>query len=297
MRALKFFSGWLFGVSLLFTTAVFAAPKISLPLAQEQADQMHFINAANINTIAIEAQDTQHFKIAQPSALNKPHKSPWAGTQVSLGLVINTGNTNTTNVNAGAVINYAKGPWNNNAQATAQWGRDSGVLTKEKYFLQNQLSYLFGKAQRNYGFVNGTGTADEFSPYEYQAIVAAGYGREVFKTDKFNLKLQSGPGFRRNVQKKTTLGPSKVMNGAVLSSEAKLAWQVTKSGQFSEDLRYDYGSPYNYMRSVTAFTNKIIRNIAMQVSLTLDRYSKIPAGSLNTKKLDTTTSLALVYTF
>lgn len=267
------------------TFTLFAKVAIAkVPVAVEQTDHMKF------------KKQTQPPQLVKKS---KPH-NPWEGTQVSLGLIINTGNTNTSNINAGAVINYSKGQWNDNTQFSAQWGRDSGQLSKEKYYLQNQLNYILNgtkKTKKSYIFGNLTGTIDKFSPYEYQVVAVAGYGRQLISTKKFTLTVQIGPGYRRNVQVATSLLPKKVDNSAVLSGQADLNWKITRSGTLTEEFRYDYGNPYAYMRSVTAFTNKIIHNLAVQISFSLDHYSTIPPGSTRTKETDTTTSLSLVYNF
>ena len=297
-------------ILLFFQCSIVVSPMVlagTLPVASEGQDTQRFTVSADSVRFHNDSDD-QNSKASKSNSKKAPEKkcvklkavkkkSPWAGSQLNLGIVVNTGNTRTTNIDFASIINFSKGSWNNNTQATAQWGSDTGVLTKEKYYLQNQLNYLFNGKKKNYIFFNTTGTIDEFSPYVYQVIVTAGYGRELIKTKHFYLRLQSGPGYRRNEQRATSLISRHQSNNLVLSSQAFISWQITKSGAFTEQLRYDIGSPYDYLRSVTAFTNEIIHNLAAQVAFTVDYYSSIPPGSTRSVKTDTTTSISLVYNF
>lgn len=223
----------------------------------------------------------------------KAPPSAWEGSNASLGIIVNTGNTDTSNVNTGVVIKYKRRRWSDHFQGSAQFGRDSGAVTKEQYFAQNQMNYRFSDSFKQFIYANGNITVDRFSPYNYQSVFSMGYGRDLVEGKAFKLSVQAGPGFRLSEDR----DDGESHRNLVLSTQLDASWQITKNGQLTEALTYNVGSPFNYLKSVTAFINKITKNIALQISFAVAHYSSIPPGSTLTKKTDTTTSISVVYNF
>lgn len=241
------------------------------------------------------ATDTDK-KIKCDSSKTKTKKkklSDWAGTNAQIGLVINTGNSNNTNFSGGVTGVYTHDPWSNNAQANMQLNRSLGQITKERYYAADQLQYNFSENSNNFVYGNANYTRDLFSPYEFQVISSVGYGRDLIRTNRFILTAQAGPGVRYdNVRYRM-----ENERNFIIYTASNITWKVSRSVNFTEQMQYTFGHPYDYLQSVTAITNKITGNIAMQVSYTLQYYSNIPFGSQNTQNVDTITNVALVYNF
>lgn len=218
---------------------------------------------------------------------------PWDGSNASFGLIVDTGNSDDVDGNGGLDLHYSGNKWSNNFQATAELSRSEGDVTKEKYFLQNQSNHSFGVMDANYYFLNTNFTEDKFSAYRYRFVLASGYGRKVINTDQWMLSVQAGPGIRHNREADTR----DTNTHTVLTTGSNLIWHITETATFSEALTYDIGSPYDYLKSVAAISNKIIHNLAVRIACSLEYYSQIPEYSSNTKKTDTTTTVALVYRF
>lgn len=217
--------------------------------------------------------------------------SAFDGSNAQVGAVVTTGNSNTTNLSGGLTVNYTKGPWLNNFQGNGQFTSNNGQTTQQQIFFQNQTDYNMG---RNFIFGNVNYTQNKFSPYDYQAVVSAGYGRTLVDNEKVKLSTQVGPGARINSIKLNNQ-PSYVETRLIGVAGLNLAWDITDTVQFTENVTYNFGKPYDYLKTVSALTNKIIGNVAMQVSYTTEYYSTIPMGSQNTQNLDTTLNLSLVY--
>jgi putative salt-induced outer membrane protein len=222
-----------------------------------------------------------------------PVKSVWDGSNATVGFTMNTGNTQSKNFNGSVNLQYKKNRWTNTAYVSMQLQKSEGVLSKDKYTANDQVNYSYNKAQNSFIFGNLDATMDHFSAYKYVLVTSAGYGRDIIKNDDITWSAQIGPGWRRNVVREDDT-PT---NRFIITTQTNVAWSLTKAGTLTETARFDYGKPYNYFQTVTAFTNKIIGNLAMQVSFELDYYSAIPPMSSNTKKTDTTTALSLVYNF
>lgn len=197
-------------------------------------------------------------------------------------------------LNLGTNIQFAKKRWNNLFQGQYQYGKTDGITNRNYGHLYDQLQYSLNdhKKRDNYLFANSDVQFTKFGPYSYQSVYAAGYGRDWINRKHFTLSAQVGPGYRRN---KT--GDGKIQDDFVATAQAVATLLLSKYGTLSETYRYDYAKSYTYTHSVTAFTNKIIGNLAVQLSYTIDHYSKIPPSSSNTKKTDTQTNISLVYNF
>lgn len=232
-------------------------------------------------------------KREEKKRLKKKKKNPWNGTNAQLGYIVNTGNTNNTNLSAGLNVLYNKPKWSNTFQANVYLNKSLGIITKEQYFVTNQFNYYFNGMRKNYIFSSLRFINDRFSAYEYQIVFAVGYGREIVKTKHFTLSAQAGPGIRHNHIRTTHL----YENHLILTTALTMNWQITSKMAFSEQLNYDFGQPFDYLKSVTAFTATLTGHLAAQLSYTVQYYSVIPMGSPNTKKTDTITNIALVYNF
>ncbi len=219
--------------------------------------------------------------------------SPWDGSNAQVGLTANSGNTQTTDINTGLNVNYAKHKWKNVFNFTTQIQKNGGETSKEKYFAQNQTNFNFGDSYNQFIFLNANTTMDKQSPYTYQIVGAAGYGLDLIDKEKFKWSIQAGPGFRTNKNRSTNTSEDKYATTA----QTMLDWKMSKNVDLNEALNAIWGQPSNYYKSVTGFTNKITGNIATSVSFTVEHYDKIPPGSKNTHKTDTTTAISIVYNF
>ena len=221
-------------------------------------------------------------------------KSAWDGSNVSLGINTTTGNSNTSNYNTQVVLTYTKNKWLTNFTGSYQRGHASEVLNKDVYSLNGQAQYQLGnqKVMRNYLYFKTSLDADKFSPVRYQCLNTVGYGRDWVKSELLTFSTQFGPGYRKN---KDDVGV--IHKSPIAYFSTTLIWKVTQSGTLTQTFQDSYGRQYNNWSSDTALTNKLIGNLALQVEYTMKYFSKIPAISTNTKKMDTSLNVNLLYSF
>lgn len=235
-----------------------------------------------------------HSEKAVPKAhCVKKKPSPWRGSQIHFGLNISTGNTDSSEIDSKLKLKYTRFPWQNTFKFETRDGRANGIQNKNRYALSNQFKYAFNQSKTQFGFFNVDWIDDAFSPYEYQTVVAAGYGRNLFNTTTFFWQIEVGPGFRYDEVK----GASKVQKHWIFTGKTTLEWKVSTYLHFKQVLRCDIGEPFDYIESKTALESKINAHWSMQLAYEIDHFSKIPAFSSNTKKTDTVTVASIVYLF
>lgn len=230
-------------------------------------------------------------QLSSKKSTNKKAKSHWDGTNAQLGLIVSGGNTNAVNFTAGLDVIFKSIYWGNFFQLNAFINKSEGVVTKDQYFANEQLNYYIDGNHSNYFFLSGRLIYDRFSAYYYQSIVAAGYGRELFKTKCFSLGVQGGPGLRYSRIRFN----SAVESNWIFTSAADARWKIRDNITLAEKLAYDFGQPFDYLRSVTSLTATLVSHLAVQASYTVEYYSNIPPHSSNTKKTDTIFNVSLVY--
>jgi len=210
----------------------------------------------------------------------------WKG-DAELGIIKTSGNTTTQSINANASIVYERDRWRHSAKIAILNSSSDYITSSERYtataksdYKLDALSYVFGRL--NY-------ENDRFAGYQYRTTEVVGYGRRVINKEALTLELEAGPGAR---QTKFTDGDSN--SETIGRASAKLAWKVSKTATFTEDLSSDIGQDSTISESVTALKAQVIGNLAMKVSYKVRNVSKVPIG---TKKTDTETALTLVYGF
>lgn len=224
-----------------------------------------------------------------------PKKSPWDGTNVQLGYIFNTGNTQSLSFNVATNLDYTQEAWQNAFLGEFQYARQNGITSRQYFHINNQAQFDIHETERmkDYIFVNGDGVASRFSPYDYQTSLASGYGRTLFNTDIFTWKAQIGPGYRYSKLQNSSQSDSDVI--LMLQTDASL--KLGKWGTLEQMVRYEIASAYNFLQANTSLTNKITGHIAIKASFNLTNYSAIPANSSNKYKTDTVTNISLVYNF
>lgn len=226
------------------------------------------------------------------NVLAEKEKSLWKSS-VELGVINTTGNTETQTTSAKADVTYEVERWRHNGHAEAygasatDQATDQEKTSAERYLLAGKSDYKFSELNYAFGLVKLQ--KDLFSGFEYEHVVALGYGRKVIKQADMELDVEIGPGVRF----------FKVDNGisdeeALLRLAGKYWWAISDHSKFTQDLIVEAGEDLTSTTSVTGLQANINSALAMKLTFTAKNKSAVPAG---TKETDTETALTLVYNF
>ncbi|NOX76911.1 MAG: DUF481 domain-containing protein [Gammaproteobacteria bacterium] len=210
----------------------------------------------------------------------------WKG-DIELGIVTTTGNTETKTINAKAKAKTEREKWRHAVFIESLNSSNQGNTTAKRYVVNGQSDYKF--SEHNYFFAMVNYEDDSFSGFDYRLSEALGYGRRVMDGAAVTLDLEIGPGAR---QSKLDSGGSS--NEYTLRGAAKLAWKVSDTSMFTEDLSSDVGEDVTITKSVTALTAQVNGSLATKITYTIKNTSDVPAGI---EKTDTETAVTLVYSF
>jgi len=110
-------------------------------------------------------------------------------THTELGYIGTTGNTDTKTFNLDAKVKKSWGEHSGIATFDGQYADDSGVETKNKYFVELEYDYAFDdKISFNYliGYKD-----DKFSSFDYQFYTGPGAKYQAIASEKHNLSLEA----------------------------------------------------------------------------------------------------------
>ena len=159
--------------------------------------------------------------------------------------------------------------------------------TARRFALQAKTDYKF--TERSYIFGVLTYEDDRFSGYDYQASIAAGYGRKLIAREGLVLEGEIGPGVRRNKPDEGDTEDEGIVRGAL-----NLDWKISEAATFVELFSVEAGEDITITQSVTALKSQIAGNLASKISYTVRHASEVPA---DTEKKDTTLAVTLVYSY
>lgn len=214
-------------------------------------------------------------------------KKPWEAA-AELGLVITTGNTDTKNLNAKFNIANEQEKWRHSARFELVKAQDDGDTTAERYLVTGKTLYRYTKF--NYAFATATYDDDRFSGFDYRVSEAIGYGRRLLSNDTVTLDLEIGPGARQS-----KVEGEKTNNDFIARAASTLAWSISQSAKFTEELSTEYGENADAVsKSLTSLKTTIAGNLSMNLSLLVKHSTEVPPG---VEKVDTETSVTLVYNF
>lgn len=212
--------------------------------------------------------------------------SPWSGN-ARLGYLSTSGNSETDNLNARVLAEYASGKWLHRGVAAGVGAREDDRTTAEAYELGLRTTYDFNEFDFAFGRANWR--KDKFSGFDQQFSQSIGYGRRLINQPRQHLNVELGAGARQARQRDGTS-----VNEAILRFGSDYEFRFNDVASFNFDLAVESGGDNTFTEAVGAFTTKLLGRLASVVSYTVRNNSRVPEGNTRT---DTFASISLEYTF
>jgi len=233
-------------------------------------------------------------------------KSPFTSS-AELGFLYKTGNTKSADINAGVSVRYEKEQWlstldfdilaKQTEKAAEGTDKMSLTTTEQKWTVNSKTNYTLNKASKNYMYGNVFYEDNRFTSYDSQSSISAGWGRNWYKTDKASFYADIGPGFKRDVTKATDIMPSETHTSFIVQAQALYLRKINDFVEFKQTLSAKMaaksGENSTY-KAETSITTKLIETLQLKFTVTLDYNTKV---DIDKEKLDTQTSVTLVYSF
>lgn len=212
------------------------------------------------------------------------------------GLIVTTGNTETSSATAGITAQQELENWSNDYTIEGLYKQET-VMQDGEEIERTSAQKFFASAQGNYKLENpdhrlfafSSYEDDRFSNYNYQATLAGGWSQKMWETKKTALEYSVGPGYSWSETQDGEDTSSFIVRGS-----AAFKWFISDTAKFTQTASTEVGSENTKSRAESALTATISGSLSMKFSVRLDHNSNVAEG---VEKLDTETAVTLVYNF
>jgi len=238
--------------------------------------------------------------LADDAPAPPPPNGVWMG-KGQFGFLDSHGNSDAESINGKLDLLRYDGAWKNELNVTGLYGKSAGIVSAERWEVQEQTNYTFSGNLFAFGGLRYE--HDLFDGFQYQASLTAGLGYKVLDSVSDKLTAQAGAGYSR-LRPETI---DKDADGAVISrtpldaqSEAigtvsvDYAHTFNKSTVLSNKLLVESGTLNTLINDNIALTVKMSEKLALSVGYgIMDNTKPTPP----TKKIDTVATVNLVFAF
>ncbi len=209
----------------------------------------------------------------------------WSGSG-RFGVVSQRGNAETETINIGAELVNNMEQWRHVLGLAVLNASENDVDTANRFELYGQSDYKINEI--SYWFGSLRYENDDFSQFENQATLAAGYGRELFNNDVHKLNGEIGIGYRRAELRDS----GETSTDPVLRGKLDYAWVLSESATLTNAFLVEAGSDNTFAKNITALTADIANNFGLQLAYEIRHNTDVDDPANNS---DFVTTVNLVY--
>jgi putative salt-induced outer membrane protein len=237
---------------------------------------------------------------AWPDEAPPPPQDVWIG-KGQFGFLNSRGNSDAESINGAIDMLRYDGPWKNEFNAVGLYGKNSGIVSAERWEVRGQTNYTI--TGNLFAFGGLRYEHDLFDGFEYQTSLTGGLGYKLINTDDTKLTAQLGAGYRRlrpEVIDKDATGavisrtPLDATSEPIATVGVDFSQTITKTTIFTNKFLMESGSSDTLLHDELALTVKMSNKLALSVGYGITDNTKPPAPL---KKLDTLASVNLVFGF
>ena len=239
--------------------------------------------------------------VATPTPLTTstpPVEGRWTGSGQG-GLVLASGNTQSSSLNGQLNLARIDGAWTNAVYLGGLYTKNAGVLSGERVELRYELDRKI--SARSFWFGQFDGSRDLFSGFDYRVTTTGGIGYKFIDTDTTHLSATLGAGYQRLLPQTLVHDASGAVTDRINgSAEGNFAategvqfeHRLTATTKLTDKLLVTSGTANTAVANDLAIAVSINHSLALSLGYSLRSNSAPAAGA---KKLDQVTTANVVY--
>lgn len=203
-----------------------------------------------------------------------------------LGYTHLSGNTDSQTLISKGRLTWLTGRWTHSLRGEIRSVSRNGGTSAEQYLVAGRERldldgphYLFGFARWD---------KDRFSGYEQQFTTIGGYGRDLIDSERQQLSLEAGPGYRHDRIEGGESASLGVAYGALTYD-----WDFSKTASLAQELSLEMTDDNNTSRSLSSLTARLNAHLALKLSHEIKDTSRPPEGA--EAHTDHITAVSLLY--
>ncbi|MEX1197923.1 MAG: DUF481 domain-containing protein [Pseudohongiellaceae bacterium] len=205
-------------------------------------------------------------------------------TEMELGAVYTSGNTDEENLRIGAEFDASRNAWDYAMEFDGLRSSTDGRLTAQRAYLVGTSQYNYD--DDNFGQLRASHERDKFSGFEQQSDLVASYGQLLLRDrEDMTLDYTVGAGVRNSDDGVTS------NNEPILRVSTNYTWDFNDNVRFLQELSSDAGDSATVTRSESTIESDVMDNLSLRFSLRLRHQSKVP---VDREELDSETAVTVV---
>ncbi len=229
-----------------------------------------------------------------------PPQDVWIG-KGQFGFLSSHGNSDSESINGNVDLLRYDGAWKNEIYAGGLYGKNSGIVSAERWETRGQTNYTVSGDLFAFGGLRYE--HDLFDGFQYQASLTGGMGYNIVNDDDTKLTAQVGVGYRRlrpETIDKDAAGlvisrtPLDATGEAIATAGLDFSHAFTKTTVFTNKFLTEAGSSDTLLHDELALTVKMSDKLALSVGYAITDNTKPPRPL---KKIDTVATVNLVFGF
>lgn len=216
-----------------------------------------------------------------------PAQADWSG-KGELGGVLARGNTETETLNGKIDMTSETDRWKHLAGFSVLRTVNDGVTSADRWELRGESDYKL--TDRSYLFGALRFEEDEFTDYDYQATVSAGYGYKFIDKESTKLDGKIGVGYRKSELRVS--GESQ--DDAILRGVLDYSHKVTDTTEILNKFLVEAGSEDTYLQNILSLQVSMTDTLALGLSYEIRHNTDVLPG---TEKTDQVLTANLVFGF
>ncbi|GJM13440.1 MAG: hypothetical protein DHS20C12_18430 [Pseudohongiella sp.] len=209
-------------------------------------------------------------------------------TQLELGAIFTSGNTENENIKYKVVVDWDQSEnWDYQFTSDGFRASQDGISNAQRLYHTANANYTINPISYVQGRVAYEN--DKFSGFDSQSDITVSYGRNLLTNrDNMTLDLTAGVGVRRSETELET------ENEAIARFAANYNWNLSESADFIQTFSVEAGSNSDIYRSETGIQTDILENLSLKFTVKVKHQTVVP---ISREKTDTETAVTLVWNF
>ena len=266
--------------------------------SQDQTSEEHDNSQATSTDIITSLKQAE---ISEPVML-----TPMLTGSAELGFLYKTGNSNSADMKSGVDLHFESGQWLSllnvdllikKADIEDTNGNVHFKTTDQKWTFTSQTNYSLASGEKNYIFGNIWYEDSEFNSFVNQSSISTGWGRHWYKSNQASLWADIGPGYKRDLLKKTATALERTEDSWIVQMQALYIRKLGEHVEFKQFLSAKHAlsaADNSIYKAETSITTKLISTLQLKFTFTVDYNTEVKIGKENA---DTQTAVTLVYSF
>mgnify|MGYP005811119881 CR=1 FL=1 len=223
------------------------------------------------------------------SLLATPALAQWTG-KGEAGMALANGNTDSTSANARIAFAHKHEKWEESGLLAGNYVRSDGETTARRWEAGLQERYEF--SGRTFWYGGARYEEDDFSGFNYQAVLSTGLGRKFIDEERTKFSGQIGVGYKRFEIAGVPPAPDETDSNLAGVATLDFNHQFNDATSVYDKFTSEVTSENNYLQNEIGLQVKMTGRLLIVLAYQVRHNTDPPAGF---RKTDTLTTVNLAY--